>query len=79
MPEKQDYTFDLSKLRARDLQSFLKAAGSNDYDAVAGVLARVVTGGLPGDLADAETYLDLPYQTWSALLKAFSDEVAGKN
>ena len=55
--------FDLDKITARQMGTFLKATSENDLEAIAATLALVVKE-CPaewGDPSNPETYINLPY------------------
>lgn len=64
--------FDMSRVRARDVQTMMKSAQANDLEPVAELLARVIVAG-PWDVLDSpDTYLDLPLNIWRAVIQAFA-------
>jgi hypothetical protein len=79
----EDVVFDLDLLRARDMAAISKISDnpSKSWEAFAGILARVVVSapGLDGDLADAETWLDVSRADFEAVVKMLVEELQGKN
>ena len=54
--------YDLTRVTAREMQAFFRAARANDVDALAAVFARVVVDlGDGRDAGDPNTYLDMPF------------------
>lgn len=54
--------YDLTRIKAREMQSFFRAARENDMATLADVFARVVVSLPDGrDASDPETYLEMTY------------------
>lgn len=79
----ENVVFDLGRLRARDMAAISKISENpgKSWEAFAGILARVVVSapGLDGDIADAETWLDVSRADFEAVVKMLVEELQGKN
>jgi len=81
--EAAEVTFDLSRLRARDMATISKISESpgKSWEAFAGILARVVVSapGLEGKIDDAESWLDVSRADFEAVVGLLVAEMQGKN
>lgn len=57
----RELAIDLSKVTAREMNSFFKAAENRDVEALSVFFTRVVTACPYGDPTQPETFLDLPF------------------
>lgn len=65
---------DLSRVTAREMGAFFKAAAANDMDALAAFFTRVVTRCPYGEPGEAATFLDLPFfGAFQTVLSAVAD------
>lgn len=67
----QTTTYDLSKVTAKEMSAFFKAARENDIETLAATLTKTVTATPHGDPKDPNTFLALPFYG------AFQDTIDG--
>lgn len=78
MSKKDDVQFDLTKVTAREVTEFQRAAAANDIDAVALFMTRVVVACPWGDPGSVDTFAELPFfGAFNDLLSAWA--TASKN